>query len=229
MQTVVALVPACEDHMRPLAGRPLIDYTIFSACEADLFTDVVVTAEPVSDAMSARAEDAFAILPPTSPFRTAATIRGAWNRLLELGGRADSIRAVERCREHPAKIWWIAGDLMRPVLERPEPGTPWHSLPYQALPDVLMENPNLEIAWRHVLDGAPPHVAPFFIEGAEAFSIDTPQDFERAERMVEEGEADLPRALDVPTGADLKSVAGASARLVSGVAPGLEPSARPFG
>jgi CMP-N,N'-diacetyllegionaminic acid synthase len=200
--TVVAFVPAEEANVRPLAGHPLIDYTIASALDAAVFTDVVVSTLPgiewLIEAMRDRPEDAFAILGPKSPFLRAATIRRAWERLLALAGRADSVRAVERCRQHPAKMWRIEGELLRPVLERPDDGTPWHSLPYQALPDIWVQTSSLEIAWRHVLDGAisGDRVAPFFTDGVEGFSIDDPEDFERAELLVERGEAELPRAAE---------------------------------
>jgi N-acylneuraminate cytidylyltransferase len=200
--TVVAFVPAEEANVRPLAGHPLVDYTIASAFDAGVFTDVVVSVSPgiewLIEAMRDRPEDAFTILRPRSPFLRAATIRRAWERLLELAGRADSVRAVERCRQHPAKMWRIEGELLRPVLERPGDGTPWHSLPYQALPDIWVQTSSLEIAWRHVLDGAisGERVAPFFTEGVEGFSIDDPEDFERAERLLERGEAELPRVAE---------------------------------
>ena len=150
-----------------------------------------------------RNEDAFAILRPTSPFRTAATIRRAWERFLELGDRADSIRAVEPCRQHPAKMWLIDGELMRPVLERPDPGTPWHSMQTQLLRQVWAQNSSLEIAWSRVLAGdaatiSGERVAPFFTEVAEGFSIDYPEDFERAEDLRAAGEAELPA---IPIGA----------------------------
>jgi CMP-N,N'-diacetyllegionaminic acid synthase len=206
VRTVVAFVPAEEANVHPLAGHPLIDYTIASALDAGVFTDVVVSASPgiewLLEAIRDRPEDAFAILRPRSPFLRAATIRRAWERLLELAGRADSVRAVERCRQHPAKMWRIEGKLLRPVLERPDDGTPWHSLPYQALPDVWIESSSLEMSWRHVLDGDSPaisgeRVSPFFTEGLEGFSIDSPEDFERAERLVEQGKAGLPRVVKV--------------------------------
>jgi CMP-N,N'-diacetyllegionaminic acid synthase len=224
--SVVALVPAKGTSLRlpgknvlALAGHPLIAYTISSAREADLFTEVLVSteqpgiaeiserygatvierptemADPMSPdiewvlhAMSGRAEDAFAILRPTSPFRTPATIRRAWERFLELGDGADSIRAVEPARQHPGKMWRVEGDLMRPVMERPDPGTPWHSMQTQSLPQVWAQNSSLEIAWSRVLEGDTPtisgeRVAPFFTEGDEGFSIDYPEDFERAERL----------------------------------------------
>jgi N-acylneuraminate cytidylyltransferase len=140
----------------------------------------------------------FAILRPTSPFRGAATIRRALDALLALGERADSIRAVERCRQHPGKMWTLAGDLMEPLLPQPAGETPLHSRQYQALPPVYVQNSSLEIAWRHVLDGPVPtisggRIAPFLSEGAEGFSIDYPEDLERAERLVADGGAELPR------------------------------------
>jgi CMP-N,N'-diacetyllegionaminic acid synthase len=163
---------------------------------AELATATSPDIEWVTHAMADRTEDAFALLRPTSPFRTAATIRRAWARFLELGETIDSIRAVELCRQHPAKMWQVDGRLMRPVIERPEPGTPWHSMQYQALPPVYVQNSSLEIAWRSVLDGDPSiageRIAPFFTEGFEGFSIDYPDDVERAEQFVVSGDAELP-------------------------------------
>ncbi len=233
--SVVALVPAKATSLRlpgknicPLGGHPLVAYTISSAREADLFTEVVVStedpetteiserygatvverpaesADPMSPdiewllhAMNGRGEDAFAILRPTSPFRSAATIRRAWDRFLGLGDRADSIRAVEPVRQHPGKMWLVEGELMRPVMERPDPGTPWHSMQTQSLPQVWAQNSSLEIAWSRVLEGESPtisgeRVAPFFTEGDEGFSIDYPEDFERAAQM-----GGLPRLREV--------------------------------
>ena len=147
--------------------------------------------------MGGRTEELFAILRPTSPFRTAGTIRRAFDRLVELGDAADSIRAVEPVRQHPAKMWTLAGDLLEPLLPQPEGETPLHSRQFKSLPHVYVQNSSLELAWSRVLDDPVPtisgrRVAPFFTEGAEGFSIDYPDDLERAELMVARGEADLP-------------------------------------
>ena len=93
---------------------------------------------------------------------------------------------------------------MRPVLERPDSGTPWHSLQTQSLSEIWVQDSSLEMARRHVLDGARPtisgeRIAPFFTEGAEGFSIDYPEDFERAELLVQQGKAELPRVLETVT------------------------------
>ena len=150
----------------------------------------------VSVAMAGRTEEIFSIVRPTSPFRTGKTIRRAVALLLELGDRADSIRAVELVRQHPGKMWVVDGDLMRPFVEQPARGVPYHSMQYQALPRVLVQNSSLEVAWSRVLDGEPSiagrRVAPFLTEGAEGFSIDYPGDFERAEELLRSGIALLP-------------------------------------
>jgi CMP-N,N'-diacetyllegionaminic acid synthase len=152
-----------------------------------------------------RTFDAFSILRPTSPFRGAATIRRAWERFLGVEG-ADSLRAVELCRQHPGKMWIVDGDLMRPLLPQPE-GTPYHSRQYQALPEVYVQNSSLEIAWTRVAtEGgtiAGERVVPFFTEAAEGFSIDYPEDFERAERLVAAEEARLPEVPGRPFSVEL--------------------------
>jgi CMP-N-acetylneuraminic acid synthetase len=143
-----------------------------------------------------RSYDLFSILRPTSPFRTAETIRRAWDQLLALGDRADSIRAVERVRQHPGKMWVLDGELMRPLLPQPPAGTPTYSTQTKALPPVYVQNSSLEIAWMRVVDEhreiAGPRIAPFFTEGVEGFSIDYPEDLERAEDLVARNAAELP-------------------------------------
>jgi N-acylneuraminate cytidylyltransferase len=234
--TAVALVPARGGSQRvpgknvlPLAGHPLIAYSIAAARESGVFTDVVVStdSEEIADiarrygaevpglrpaelatatspdvdwvlhVMRDRDEDAVAILRPTSPFRTAATIRRAWEQLVALGDRADSIRAVELCKQHPGKMWVVEGELMRPLLDQGSGAVPYHSTQYAALPKVHVQNSSLEIAWRRVLDGDAPsiageRVAPFFTEGYEGLSIDYPQDVVEAERLAASGAAALP-------------------------------------
>jgi CMP-N,N'-diacetyllegionaminic acid synthase len=139
--------------------------------------------------------EVFSILRPTSPFRGPETIRRAFELLVSLGSRADSIRAVRRCKEHPGKMWVIEGELMRPLLEQPE-GVPYHSRQYQSLPRVYIQDSSLEIAWTRALTDhdsiAGERVAPFFTEGLEGFSIDYPNDWRHAEEMIAENQATLP-------------------------------------
>jgi CMP-N,N'-diacetyllegionaminic acid synthase len=165
---------------------------------AELATSTSPDVEWVTLAMAGRDEEIFGILRPTSPFRSAATIRRAVARLFELGERADSIRAVELVRQHPGKMWILDGDLMRPLLDQPAEGVPYHSMQYQALPRIYAQNSSLELAWSRVLEGDEPsiageRVAPFLTEGNEGLTIDYPDDFERAERLAASGAAELPR------------------------------------
>src|SRR4026209_509972 len=149
--------------------------------------------------------DAFSLLRPTSPFRTAATMQRAWQFFASERG-VDSLRAVELCVQHPGKMWVIDGRRMRPLLDQPEPRTqPWHSTPYQALPRVYVQNASLEIAWtRVVLEKqtiAGDVVIPFITEGYEGFDINDPHDWMIAERLLADGVVTLPPVVQEPYGA----------------------------
>jgi CMP-N,N'-diacetyllegionaminic acid synthase len=138
-------------------------------------------------ASEGRRFEMFSILRPTSPFRGADTIRRAFEQLTALGDRADSIRAVRRCREHPGKMWVIDDDLMRPLLDQPV-GVPYHSRQYQSLPPVYVQDSSLEIAWTRAITEqdsiAGERVAPFPTTDAEGFSIDYPDDWREAEELI---------------------------------------------
>jgi len=103
---------------------------------------------------------------------------------------------VERCRQHPGKMWTLEGELMTPLLPQPE-GVPLHSRQYKSLPAVYVQNSSLELAWTRVVTEqgsiAGERVAPFLTGAAEGFTIDYPSDWAEAERMVASGEAALPR------------------------------------
>jgi len=152
-----------------------------------------------------RTWDAFSLLRPTSPFRTADTIRRAWMLFTSQNG-ADSLRAVEKCAQHPGKMWVVDGNRMHPLLEQPAPRTqPWHSTPYQALPPVYVQNASLEIAWTRVVTDtrtiAGNVLVPFITDGYEGFDINDPHDWMIAERLLAEGVATLPRVTQDPYGA----------------------------
>jgi CMP-N-acetylneuraminic acid synthetase len=149
--------------------------------------------------------DAFSLLRPTSPFRTAETIQRAW-QLFASEPDVDSLRAVELCAQHPGKMWVIDGRRMRPLLDQPAPRTqPWHSTPYQALPRVYVQNASLEIAWtRVVLEKrtiAGDVLMPFITEGYEGFDINDPHDWMIAERLLADRVVTLPPVRHEPYGA----------------------------
>jgi CMP-N,N'-diacetyllegionaminic acid synthase len=145
--------------------------------------------------------DCFSILRPTSPFRTPDTIRRAWTEFLAEEG-VDSLRAVEKCSQHPGKMWVVRNRRMMPLLPLSPPEQPWHSSQYQSLPEVYVQNASLEIAWtRVVFTGrtiAGTVVVPFFTEGYEGFDVNRPPDWELAERLVDKDPALLPPIEESP-------------------------------
>ena len=140
--------------------------------------------------------DLFAIVRATNPFRGPETIRRGIEQLLATP-EADSIRAVERVKQHPGKMWVIdeVGRLMRPLLDQSQLDVAWHAGQYPALPPVYVQNSALEIAWTRVVAATGTRegriVAPFFTEGHEGLNIDDEEDFEHAERLIAEGRAQL--------------------------------------
>lgn len=132
--------------------------------------------------------DCFAILRPTSPFRTGATIKRAWMEwCAEKPSAFDSLRAVERCTQHPAKMWKLSGNRLIPLLDQPSP-VPWHSQQYASLPEVYAQNASLEIAWtKTVTQGksiAGEKIMAFLTEGIDGFDINTELDWILAEHLM---------------------------------------------
>ncbi|RJX31624.1 MAG: acylneuraminate cytidylyltransferase family protein [Desulfarculus sp.] len=142
-----------------------------------------------------RAYDSFSILRPTSPFRLPQTIQRAWGEFLAQEG-VDSLRAVEKCKQHPGKMWVVRGQRMTPLLPLTPPARPWHSSQYADLPEVYVQNASLEIAWSRVAleEGtiAGNVLMPFFTQGSEGWDINHPEDVWIAERLLAEGQARLP-------------------------------------
>ena len=148
-----------------------------------------------------RTYDCFSILRPTSPFRTADTIKRAWNEFLAEPG-VDSLRAVEKVTQHPGKMWVVRGKRMMPLLHGDPGEQPWHSSQMATLPEVWVQNASLEVAWsRVVFDGrtiAGVNVMPFFTDEAEGFDINNQYDWDYAEAMVAQEKFALPRVAEPP-------------------------------
>ena len=243
--TIVALIPARagskrvpDKNIRPLAGHPVMAYTIAAALESRVFTDVIVSTDSEKYAEIARyysAEvpflrppelagdvspdiewleytlkrlqeegrgyDCFSILRPTSPFRQPETIQRAWQAFLAEEG-VDSLRAVEKCQQHPGKMWVIRGKRMTPLLPLSPPEQPWHSSQYPTLPEVYIQNASLEIAWTRVVlqerTIAGNVLMPFLTEGYEGFDVNNPYDWNLAEHLVTKGDVKLPAVNKIP-------------------------------
>lgn len=145
--------------------------------------------------------DSFSILRPTSPFRLPATIKRAWQAFID-DPYADSLRAVEKCKQHPGKMWMLRGQRMLPLLPFTNGTTPWHSSQYGALPEVYVQDASLEIAWTRVAfeqnSIAGESIIPFVSNGLEGFDINNPEDCWLAEHLIASKQALLP-AISMPT------------------------------
>ncbi|GAB4420817.1 MAG: acylneuraminate cytidylyltransferase family protein [Anaerolineae bacterium] len=243
--SIIGLIPARagskrlpDKNIRPLAGHPVIAYSIAAALQSGIFAAVMVSTDSEQYAAIARyygAEvpflrplqiagdlspdiewieytlnrlrdegrdyDCFSILRPTSPFRQAETIQRAWQAFLAEEG-VDSLRAVEKCKQHPGKMWVVRGHRMMPLLPLSPPEQPWHSSQYQSLPEVYVQNASLEIAWSRVIFEertiAGNVLMPFFTQEYEGFDVNQPYDWRLAEELVASGQATLPIVPQVP-------------------------------
>jgi CMP-N-acetylneuraminic acid synthetase len=148
-----------------------------------------------------REYDCFSLLRPTSPFRQPATIVRAWKEFLAEDG-VDSLRAVEKARQHPGKMWVVRGRRMHPLLPLTPENQPWHSSQYQSLPEVYVQNASLEIGRTQVVfEGrtiAGNVLLPFFTQGYEGFDLNQPHDWRLAEELAANGEAVLPVVAQAP-------------------------------
>ena len=243
--TIVGLIPARsgskrvpDKNIRPLAGHPLMAYSIAAALQSGIFLDVIVSTDSDRYAEIARhyaAEvpflrpnalagdvspdiewiaytleelrkegreyDCFSILRPTSPFRLPQTIKRAWKAFLAEEG-VDSLRAVEKCRQHPGKMWIVRGKRMMPLLPIGPPEQPWHSSQYQSLPEVYVQNASLEIAWTRIVIEertiAGNVLMPFITKGYEGFDVNNVYDWKLAEYLVSKEDVLLPTIAQSP-------------------------------
>lgn len=140
--------------------------------------------------------DYFSILRPTSPFRSKSMILKAWEMILE-DKTADSVRAVERCSQHPAKMWFVKGKRMTPVIKNPDhKGIEWYSTPLLALPGIFVQNSSLEIAKSQIPLNtnsiAGENIIPYLTVGFEGYDLNTEKDWIYAEYLLKYGKVRLP-------------------------------------
>jgi N-acylneuraminate cytidylyltransferase len=129
-------------------------------------------------------------LRPTSPFRRAWHIDQAVYRLLERP-EADSVRAVIVPFQNPFKMWRIGADgFMQPLIQtgHPEP----YNMPRQLLPDVYWQTGYVDAAWSDTIlekgSMTGENILPLVMDPSEWIDIDSPDDWRRAERLIESGE-----------------------------------------
>ena len=236
----IALIPARagskrirDKNIRPLAGHPLLAYTISAAKECRAFDEIVCVTDseqyaeiamyygasipslrPEATAKDTSPDiewvdwileqyksrgisfDIFSILRPTSPFRKPETILRALGQFRESKEKIDSLRAVEKCSQHPGKMWVIRNKIMHPLMSLSPPDQPWHSSQYASLPEVYVQNASLEIAWTRVVFEdrtiAGQIISPFLTTEEEGLDINTEFDWANAEYNVNAGHYNLP-------------------------------------
>lgn len=152
-------------------------------------------------AEAGRHYDCFSILRPTSPFRLPQTIRRAWQAFCGQTG-VDSLRAVEKCSQHPGKMWVVNGERMLPLLPLGPKTQPWHSSQYGTLPEVYVQNASLEMAWTRVVFEdrtiAGTVLMPFMTEDQEGFDVNSQYDWDLGQHLVASGKAQLPKIIQSP-------------------------------
>lgn len=130
-------------------------------------------------------------LRPTSPLRRAWHIDQAVAYLIERPD-VDSVRTVCIPFQNPYKMWQIRPDgILRPLIHLeniPEP----YNLPRQALPDVYWQTGYVDAAWTETIlsknSMTGERILPLVINPEEWIDIDSPDDWRRAERLLETGE-----------------------------------------
>jgi N-acylneuraminate cytidylyltransferase len=142
-----------------------------------------------------RSYEIFSILRPTNPFRLPETIQRAMKNFKE-DGEADSLRAIEKCKQHPGKMWVINGKRILPIMPFSIGNTPWHSNQYTSLPEIYVQNASLESAWTKIaleqktIAGA--SIIPFISKELEGFDINEPEDWLLAETYISNNKVKLP-------------------------------------
>jgi N-acylneuraminate cytidylyltransferase len=129
-------------------------------------------------------------LRPTSPLRRVQHIDGAVYRLMERPD-ADAVRTVCVPFQNPFKMWRIGADgLMVPLMQTAFKEA--YNMPRQALPEVYWQTGYVDAAWAETILGknsmTGERILPLVIDPSEWIDIDSPDDWRRAERMLENEE-----------------------------------------
>lgn len=142
---------------------------------------------------------------PTSPFRKASTVDKAIKLLLE-NPKADSLRSVRLCSEHPYKMWRVDGKFNRLQSFMPPKNKPAqaHTFAYHLLPRVYIQNASIDVVRtsaiykKRSITGT--EIIPLVMDEFESFDLNTPLDFKVAEAMMLENmkpDVNHPSLLDI--------------------------------
>lgn len=131
-------------------------------------------------------------LRPTSPFRRVDHINAAVHRLLDRP-EADAVRTVCVPFQNPYKMWRINPDgFMKPMGVELGISVEPYNQPRQVLPEVYWQTGYVDAAWsdtilsKNSMTGEA--ILPLVIDPSDWVDIDSPDDWRRAEMLVESGE-----------------------------------------
>jgi CMP-N-acetylneuraminic acid synthetase len=133
-------------------------------------------------------------LRPTSPFRRVWHIDQAVASLIKRPD-ADAVRTVCTPFQNPFKMWRITPNGTMTPLMAVDGVTEPYNMPRQALPDVYWQTGYVDAAWaetilvKNSMTGS--RILPLIIDPSEWIDIDSPDDWRRAERLLESGEITL--------------------------------------
>lgn len=126
--------------------------------------------------------DLIVLLYPTSPFRKAESIDKAIEKMLRYP-KADSLRSIRLCSEHPYKMWVIEKGHLKPFIR--EKNMNIHTLSYHLLPTVFIQNANIYITKPSTIKNKKSPtgdiIIPFIMDEMESIDINSPLDFAFAE------------------------------------------------
>ena len=131
-------------------------------------------------------------LRPTSPFRRVRHIDDAVYRLIERPD-ADAVRTVCVPFQNPFKMWRIGSDgLMIPIGTELGIQVEPFNQPRQILPEVYWQTGYVDAAWTDTIlvknSMTGDAILPLIIDPSEWVDIDSPDDWRRAERLIQSGE-----------------------------------------
>ncbi len=129
--------------------------------------------------------DFFILLRPTSPFRPKGLIEKGISLLIS-HNKADSVRSVALCDEHPYRMWKIKGAYMHPIIDTQirEP----YNIPRQQLPKIYHQTGDLEVMRsstifkKHSVSGD--KIFPLIINKEDMIDIDDIKDFKKAQSKI---------------------------------------------
>lgn len=129
--------------------------------------------------------DLIVLLYPTSPFRKAESIDKAIEKILK-HPKADSLRSIRLCSEHPYKMWTIEDGYLRPFIKGSDFNI--HTLSYQLLPTVYIQNANIYITRPSTIKNKKSPtgdiIIPFIMDEIESIDINRLLDFEYAKMIM---------------------------------------------